>query len=282
MNGPQTIDPAAFGPCSGLALDSRDNQCGNFAAEFVEFAPTELRDNEGVFATGRTTRRLCTPCADAAPDVMSRQPLTTKPGGYPVEGVTSARPVNVAVVDAEMVDAADTLDDMVASYRRGSVEFNVDRAARYLLMSRATVDTYDHFEVAKLLAVAVARLGDLPTAPPTVPAGPHAVAVVLGSGDSYTAVCVCSKAFIGTDDYAVTALDAHIADPGKTYTRIGDLARGEILAWLNAEPRSFTDILGMLWCRTVTETGGVPVEIELLDGSHLVSIGSVWIPKAGA
>lgn len=64
-----------FGQCNGLALDSRDNTCTRFAAEFVE----------SVDATyGTLLRRLCTPCADSVPSPVMRRPLTTDPNGYPV------------------------------------------------------------------------------------------------------------------------------------------------------------------------------------------------------
>lgn len=66
-----------FGPCSGLADDKRDNTCTNFAAEYVSYESDSWSD--------LTCRRLCTSCANAAPNVVTRSPLTTAPGGYPVE-----------------------------------------------------------------------------------------------------------------------------------------------------------------------------------------------------
>lgn len=66
-----------FGPCNGLTADRRDNLCGNFATEYVSYRSPHW--------AGMTCRRLCTPCADAAPNVYSRKPLTTDPNGYPVE-----------------------------------------------------------------------------------------------------------------------------------------------------------------------------------------------------
>jgi len=119
-----------------------------------------------------------------------------------------------------------------------------------------------------------------------VPAGPHAVATMTRSQDGTpVAVCVCTALFTGDDeDDAVAALDAHIANPETVPFRIGDLARADIVEWLNAEPRDLVGIHGMAWCSRVTETGGKPSEVELIDGQRLVvdETYGVWVPKVGA
>lgn len=91
----ETIDESAvlegevtspFGPCHGLAADRRDNTCTNFAAEYVGYLSTTTGlIADGVFSPATQYSRLCKSCADSIPNVIERRPLTTTPGGYPVE-----------------------------------------------------------------------------------------------------------------------------------------------------------------------------------------------------
>lgn len=51
----------------------------------------------------------------------------------------------------------------------------------------------------------------------------------------------------------------------------------ERLRWLNLMYRSFTDILNQSWVATASETGGLPDEVELLDGRRLRRTGAGWM-----
>lgn len=132
--------------------------------------------------------------------------------------MNAPRPANVAQVDKHMADATAVFDTMVESYRRTRVALNLDAAAQHLIMTRATLELYDHVEAAHLVSAAVARHGSCPAISSdllrddVVPAGPHSVALVTASRDGmFVAICVCAAVFTDeAEDDAVAALDAHL------------------------------------------------------------------------
>lgn len=148
--------------------------------------------------------------------------------------------------------------------------------------------------LALMLAVAIADragVGQLPAvddieAPAVLG---HAVAVVKAVGGGlWLWVCDCTAmAYADSEDEAVSALDAHIANPEPVALvdagmDLPQLDHAAICAWLNASPRCFAEIMRAPWCSSVMETGGVTDEVELVDCSRLVVVDGRWVPKAGA
>lgn len=53
-------------------------ECENPAAEYISFPSTNTGVSYGgTFLPATTFRRVCTPCADATPGLLSRQPLSS-------------------------------------------------------------------------------------------------------------------------------------------------------------------------------------------------------------
>lgn len=53
-------------------------ECANPAAEYISFTSTNAGVSYGgMFMPATTFRRVCTPCADAMPVLLSRQPLSS-------------------------------------------------------------------------------------------------------------------------------------------------------------------------------------------------------------